>query len=601
MDANRNQLWARVLLSELAASGVREVCIAPGSRSTALVLAAEAHVGLNVRVFIDERSASFFALGLGKATGVPAVVITTSGTAVANLLPAVVEASQSETPLILLTADRPHRLRDADANQAIRQPGIFGTYVREAWDLSQPRAEVAALRHLRSVGCRAVAAALGLPAGPVHLNAPFEKPLEPTPVPGDIAEDVAADPAVSGRGDGPWTRITPRLPGPDQADVELVVERLAEARRPILIAGPSPQATELGPHLVRLAAQAGIPLLCDPLSGGRYGPSHGSVRTACHDLFLRDARVREALRPDLIIRVGPAPTSGTLVRWLEELDQVPQIVIDGGDRWKDHLGTADTMMVSHPLLALGAIANRIDHPTAAEWRRRWQQADDAARIAAADAPGPRHEGHLADALVGALPDGTPLFVSSSMPIRDVDGWGGVHEKVLHAFGNRGASGIDGIVSTAMGVAAGTGKPTVALLGDLAFLHDSNGLLAAREADVDVLFILVNNDGGGIFHMLPVREHDPPFERLFGTPHGLDLAALSACYGIGHRTVDLAALTDQVDGDVAVLQSLFKRELSGSGTRVLEIRTHREENRIGHEAGAKAAVDAALNALNEFEE
>ncbi len=601
MDANRNQLWARVLLSELAASGVREVCMAPGSRSTALVLAAEAHPSLTVRVFLDERSAGFFALGIGKATGMPAVVITTSGTAVANLLPAVVEASQSETPLILLTADRPHRLRDADANQAIRQPGIFGEYVREAWDLSQPRAEVPALRHLRSVGSRAVAAALGLPGGPVHLNAPFEKPLGPTSVEGDIPDEVASDLAATGREGAPWTRISPREPAISEADAFLIVERLAAAERPILVAGPSPFASALGPSLVRLAAQAGMPLLADPLSGGRYGPPHGAVRIAHYDMFLKDPGVRDALEPDLILRVGPAPTSAPLTRWLEQLDQVTQIVIDAGSRWKDHVGTAEVAVCAHAPAALAHVAERLENPTAAHWRSRWQVVDTAAGVAAADAPGPRHEGHLATALIQALPEGTPLFVSSSMPIRDVDGWGGSHDKALAAFGNRGASGIDGIVSTAMGVAAGTGKPTVALLGDLAFLHDSNGLLASREADVDVLFVLVNNDGGGIFHMLPIREHEPPFERLFGTPHGLDLAALSACYGIGHRTVDLEALTDQVDGDTTVLDSLFSRELSGTGTRVLEIRTTREGNRIGHEAGTKAAVDAAIQALNEFEE
>ena len=599
-DANLSQLWARVLVSELAASGVREVCVAPGSRSTALVLAAEASDVLNVRVFLDERSAGFFALGLGKASGIPAVVITTSGTAVANLLPSVVEASQGETPLILLTADRPHRLRDADANQAIRQPGIFGEYVREEWDLSLPRAEVAALRHLRSVGSRAVASALGLPAGPVHINAPFEKPLEPTPVAGDIPPEVAIDPASVGRTGAPWTRISPTVTKLADADAQAVADRLARAERPLLVAGPSPHAAALGPALVRLAGQGGIPLLADPLSGGRFGHSHGAVRVSHHDLFLKDARVREALEPDLIIRVGPAPTSGPLVRWLESLDHVEQIVIDGVGRWKDHQAVAMHMIRAHGPTALEVIASRVDLPAPAEWRRRWQVVDEAAGAAAFQAPGPRHEGHIAAALVGALPEGTPFFVSSSMPIRDVDGWGGSQEKVLPAYGNRGASGIDGIVSTALGVAAGSGKPAVALLGDLAFLHDSNGLLASREPDVDVLFVLINNDGGGIFHMLPVREFDPPFERLFGTPHGLDLAALSACYGIMHRTVDLEAMADRADGGLDVLDSLFERELGGSGTRVLEIRTRREENRIGHEAGAKAAVDAAIHALSEFE-
>ena len=587
MDANRNQLWARVLVEELAACGVREFCIAPGSRSTALVFAAAADERITTRVFLDERSAAFFALGVGRATGIPAAVITTSGTAVANLLPAVVEASQSETPLLLLTADRPHRLRDSDANQAIRQPGIFGEYTREAWDLPLPVLDRGALLHLRSVGCRAVASALGLPGGPVHLNVPFEKPLEPVEVAADRpGDDLADSDAVRGRQPRAWTDVRVRVPRIDDAGLEALVHRIAAAERPVLVVGGLPAARDTGPELLRFAAQAGMPVLADPLSGARFGPAFGAVRTAHHDLFLRDASVADALAPDFVVRVGRAPTSASVLRWLEGL-AVDQVVIDAGGRWKDHLGRA-TLYLPFDAADLASRARLKMDPAAAGWRRMWSEVDAAAEAALLEAPGPVHEGHVARVALALVETDTPVFLSSSMPIRDVDAYAAaVEDAVPVVHGNRGASGIDGIVSTALGVAAGSGRRTLALLGDLAFLHDVNGLLATREDGVDVLFVVVNNDGGGIFHMLPVREHQPEFTRFFATPHGLDLSHASALYGVPHTVVDL--------GDD--LATVLEREWATPGTRVLEIRSDRDANRVGHAATAAAVMDRVRAALN----
>ncbi|HSM06649.1 MAG TPA: 2-succinyl-5-enolpyruvyl-6-hydroxy-3-cyclohexene-1-carboxylic-acid synthase, partial [Longimicrobiales bacterium] len=374
---DRNTPWATALLVELARSGVREVCIAPGSRSTPLVLAASREVGFRVRVFLDERSAAFFALGLGKATGIPAAMITTSGTAVANLLPAVVEASQSEAPLLLLTADRPHHLRDADANQAIRQPGIFGGYTREAWDLPQPVVDEAALLHVRAVAARAVAAAVGSPAGPVHLNLPFRKPLEPRDGAGDVPAgfEVAHPLAAEGRERGPLVRIGPRRAAPAPADLEALAALLGASERPILVAGVCAEPERVGPSLTRFAAAGGIPLLADPLSGARTGPGHGSTRISAYDLFLRSDPVRAALRPDLVLRVGAAPTSGALGRLLGELDEVPQVVIDGGGRWKDHQNRASHYVRADAADTLEALVRGTPRPASADWRQRWEVAD----------------------------------------------------------------------------------------------------------------------------------------------------------------------------------------------------------------------------------
>jgi 2-succinyl-5-enolpyruvyl-6-hydroxy-3-cyclohexene-1-carboxylate synthase len=579
-------------MRELARSGVRELCVAPGSRSTPLVMAAAREEALRVRVFLDERSAAFFALGVGKGSGVPAAVVTTSGTAVANLLPAVVEAGQSETPLLLLTADRPHHLRDSDANQAIPQPGIFGGFTRATWDLPQPRVDAASLRHLRAVADRAVAASLGAPGGPVHLNLPFRKPLEPSEERSDVPPDLEDEDAVAlrGRGSQPLVRIPRRRGSAPGEELERLVELIESADRPVLVAGVVSEPDRVGPAVTRFAAASGMPLLTDPLSGARLGPSYGSARITSHDLFLRSLEVREFLRPDLILRVGAAPTSASTLGWMDEARDAPQVVVDDGGRWKDHQNTASLYLNSDISGTLEALLGAVGPPASFRWRHRWEEADRAASAAAEGAPGPWHEGQVAAAVVRRVTPAHALFVSSSMPIRDVDAFGAPREAGPVIFGNRGASGIDGIVSTAAGVAAGTGRRTVVLLGDLAFLHDANGLLAVREDDVELVFVLVNNDGGGIFHMLPIREHDPPFTELFATPHGLDLSHLADLHRLPHTRVESGEELEQA----------LTAGLADSGSRVIEVRTDREENRLGHRAAVAASTAAALQALRAHE-
>jgi 2-succinyl-5-enolpyruvyl-6-hydroxy-3-cyclohexene-1-carboxylate synthase len=593
----RSTVVARAVVDELARVGVDQLCLAPGSRSTPLVLAAVRQGGFRMRVFLDERSAAFFALGLGRATGRPAAVVTTSGTAVANLLPAVVEAGQGEAPLLLLTADRPPRLRGADANQAIDQPGIFGAYVRFHADVVTEATEPAHLRHLRGVVCRAVAATKGWPPGPVHLNLPFDKPLEPgreadgEAGPGGPSDAHGDRLAMEGRPEGaPWVRV-PRQRSPISDDEFAIIHGLIEsAARPVFVAGPHPEASRLGPALRRLAASLNAPLLADPLSGARYGRESGVISPAHYDLFLRDDRVRALLRPDLVLRLGAAPTSTALLFWLERYAAVEQVVVDAGHRWKDHLAVASTYLRADPVQVLERLGTKHPGPPspgAARWTGLWSRLDEAAAGALAAAPAePLHEGQVLAALLGALPARTPLFVSNSMPVRDLDAFGGRRADPLRVFGNRGASGIDGIVSTALGVSAGARRTVVAVVGDLALLHDVNGLLATREPDARVVFVVLNNDGGGIFHFLPVREHEPAFTRYFATPHGVDPARAGALYGVAHELLD---------GPEALAGAL-KRALVSGASRILEIRTDRDANREGHDAAAAAVLNAVYAAI-----
>ena len=586
---DRNTLWAGAFADELARAGVSEVCIAPGSRSTPLALAFALHGGFRLRVHLDERSAGFFALGIGKAYGVPAVVLTTSGTAAANLFPAVIEASQAETPLLVLTADRPHRLRDGDANQTIDQLRLFGPFVREFIDVAPASAEGPALRHLRALAGRAVASAVGAPAGPAHLNFPFDTPLEPTASAEPPAELEQTDPrAALGRPESaPFVDVTPRRPRVGGGELDLLEEWLRVARRPLLVAGPTPHQ-EQGAAVSRFAATTGVPLLADPLSGARYRADAVGRALGAYDLFLRAEVARSSLAPDLIIRVGRSPTSAVLVDYLDTCGASVHVVIDPSHRWKDHLGLATHVLRGDAADALDLLADRTGPvPEEAGWPGLWSALEDVAtRTIGSALTGETFEGQVARDVLGAIPSGGTLFVSNSMPVRDLDAFGGVRDQELRVLGNRGASGIDGIVSTALGVAAGARQPVVALLGDLALLHDANGLLATREADARVVFVVVNNDGGGIFHFLPIREHEPHFTRLFATPHGIEPAHLAALYDLPYQRAEPGAVGEAVSA-----------ALAAGGSRLLEVRSDREENRQRREAvveAVRAAVAARLD-------
>ena len=614
-----NLAWARAIFSALAEYGVEEVEIGPGSRCAPLVLAAQITPGLRIRVHLDERCAGFFALGYGRAHLGPAAIVTTSGTAVANLLPAVVEADQSDVPLIVVSADRPPAMRGADANQTIVQPGIFGERVRFGADLPLPSVDELnkdGPRSVVEVVRRAARQAVGPPSGPVHLNVPFEKPLQPespeglglgnpadSPLP-DLASEAEA---IERGGDTPGTwrrRPGKRLRGRDQDT--LVAHRLAISRRPLLVAGPASDPGLDGPAATRLAAQRGVPTLADPLSGARFDQglagAEGAPVMGAYDHFLRLPEALERLRPDLIIRVGRTPTSGTLERALAAWHQSTQVVIDDGAHRKDH-----QRLATHYLRAsAAAVLNRLagdgrsgegdrPSPPLAPHRRRWMsdwmEMETAAWAAIEkDLSDADHEGAYAAATIRALPPGATLFVSSSMPVRDVDSYCRPAALDIQVLGNRGASGIDGIVSTVLGCAGGGAGPVVGLVGDIAFYHDMNGLLAARDKQLNVVFVLVDNDGGGIFHMLPIRHFEPVFTPCFATPHGLDLRHAARLYGLPFTEASTPA----------ELAEAIAAGVGRAGTEIVRVRTDRERNRRSHERTRARVARRAHEILNREE-
>jgi 2-succinyl-5-enolpyruvyl-6-hydroxy-3-cyclohexene-1-carboxylate synthase len=511
--------FASALVDEWARAGVTDAVIAPGSRSAPLALALARDDRIHVQVVLDERSAAFRALGIGLASGRPAVLLCTSGTAGANFHPAVIEASHAQVPMLVCTADRPPELRDAGAGQTIDQVHLFGRAVRWFNDPGPPTDEPDAGAVWRALASRAVAETLGRPAGPVHLNLPFREPLLPTGAP-------LVD--APGRADGrAWTVSRAASTPADAADVARLAALVRAHPRGLLVAGWGAGVTPATAQ--RFADAAGWPVLPDPLSQLRTGA--GAIST--YEALLRAHGFADAHRPELVVRVGAPLTSKIATAWLDPT--VPQVLVDPHAGWLDphHAAAERYATEAEPLLA--AVAAELNAPAEGAWRDDWLIAEVAARDAIDRelSTSGACEGAIARDVAAALPAGATLVVGSSLPVRALE-WCMAPRDGLRVLANRGANGIDGFVSTVMGVAhAGRPAPTVGLCGDLCFLHDTNGLLGATGP---ATFVVIDNDGGGIFCYLPPAEL-PEFEQLFGTPHGLDLVEVARAHGAAAERID----------------------------------------------------------------
>lgn len=548
------------LVDELAAHGLRHVCISPGSRSTPLALTVARHPDLSHWIHHDERSAAFFALGIGRTTGLPAAVITTSGTATAELHPAAVEARFGRVPLLLLTADRPPALRGTGANQTIDQVNLYGNSVKLFEDVPLP--SVTSPTAVRALAARAWAEAATAPAGPVHLNFPFEEPLTPQqPLP-EFSHRAASK------------RWTAPSNAPEEASLRALAD-LCDGRRGLILAGPRADTPDLS-SVVDLAAATGFPVLADPLSGLRVGP-HDSSRIVGHYDGLAQAGYLDTMAPDVVLRFGALPTSKPLNTWVAEHPEVAHATIDTTG-WSDPGGTARVTVVADPDTTARELSKIITHTASESWLRAWKEADDRAGAALGEEGG-FTELSAVDTVLNALPDPATLWIASSMPIRQVDLMLAVGNRSLRLFGNRGASGIDGFLSAGLGSSVVSGEPTYLLAGDLSFLYDLTALAWAGRNRADATIILMNNDGGGIFHLLPAYRL-PEFEELFGTPHGLDFSHTAALFGVDHTLV----------ASEAELATALARP--PTGTRVVEARFDRTESLAAYRA-AVARVRAAL--------
>jgi 2-succinyl-5-enolpyruvyl-6-hydroxy-3-cyclohexene-1-carboxylate synthase len=516
---NRTYAPLQAFVDELVRCGMRHAVTCPGSRNAPLILALAGHPGIEAISVIDERCAGFVALGLAKAGGRPVAVTCTSGTAAANLHPAVAEAWEARVPLIVLTADRPPELREVGAGQAIDQLNLYGSAAKWFVEVGthEPGRETAI--HFRALGCRAYWTASGARPGPVHLNFPLREPLAPVP-----EELPAAD--WAGREDGsPWTALREHASAPHADDVHALALRIASTPRGAIVCGPILE--DVADPAARLAAAAGWPILAEPTSGLRCGDHDRSHVVAHYDVLLRVEPFARAHAPELVLRVGDTPTSKPLREWLAA---APQVVLDPHAAWNEPTRCAELLLHAAAAPALDALAAALEVRTPEHdpaWLASWRQADALVPPALAEAPDPFEPKALAG-LEPDLPDDALVWVSSSMPIRDVEAYFPQSPKRLRFLANRGANGIDGIVSSALGAALATGRPTWLLTGELALLHDVGGLLAARRAGVELRIVCLNNGGGAIFDFLPVAEHADPalYEEHIATPAEVDLAALA---------------------------------------------------------------------------
>ena len=560
-STNVTASFCATVVDEWCRLGVRHAVVAPGSRSTPMVVALASAPDITLHVFHDERSAAFAALGISTVTRLATLLLCTSGTAAANFYPAIIEASHNEVPLLVMTADRPPELQGVGAAQTIDQRNLYGNAVRLFIDAGVPDDDDT--NTWRRTARRALGATQAERAGPVHLNLPFREPLLDAATPLVVPRDETTSlnrPKTAALGTNVLSQLAAHLDG----------------RRGVIVAGARGAEQQV---VAALAAHLRWPILADPLGGSRTD-NPNAIRHA--DAWLRDADVARNFTPEVVLRLGTLPASKVVNGWLRE-SGADIVAVSASPFLIDPDRRVSLHVVGDPATICADIM-RVTAPVDAEWSERWQRAEAAARRIVAqtlDVEPVLSEPGVARTLVATLPANANLVVSSSMPIRDVEWYAGACDHlVMHS--NRGVNGIDGVVSTAVGIAAASRAPTGLLIGDIAFMHDINGLLGIAERSVDLRVVVVDNRGGGIFSFLPQRATlgSDTFERLFGTPHRADLVGLAAAHGVATQ---VAATSQQLLDAVQL-----------AGPRVTVVKTSREENVVQHDVVHQAII-AAVNA------
>ncbi|HKI43689.1 MAG TPA: 2-succinyl-5-enolpyruvyl-6-hydroxy-3-cyclohexene-1-carboxylic-acid synthase [Balneolales bacterium] len=556
--------WCLKFVETLATDGLRNVIISPGSRSTPLTLAFSAHPGICKTVVLDERSAAFIALGIAKITGNPAAIVCTSGTAAANYYPAVIEASMSEVPLLILTTDRPPNLRSIGASQAIDQLKIFGDYPRFFFEVGEPVDAVPDIKRLLLLANQAYRKSVA-DKGPVHINFSFRKPFEPEPdhyqseserIAGSLKKRSADD--TGEFLDKPTTSLPTQL-----------TERIKNAKRPVIVAGGIDPAVR-GDGPFRLAQKLNAPLLTEAhsqLSGYRSGDQPSFIYG--FDSFLKNREIRQSLQPDLIIRFGSPTISKGLDLWLIAWESADQVVVNDSKEFRDPVITANDF---YTVPSYRFNLDDTDTNTDTGWLNQWKQhsdkhADTVREVL--DEAGPFTDGHAHYHISPKIPDDWLVMLSNSFPVRDFDLFGYRYTGEGPVLVNRGASGIDGVTSTFLGAAMASEKDAILITGDLAFLHDTNALLSARNlsGNQTIVILVLNNKGGGIFRMLPIVSYKDVFDTYFVTQQQADLEHLSRAYDIKfHRVESNGELVNE-----------FKGLIGNKGFHIIECVTDSEQS------------------------
>lgn len=588
---NRNMLVSRILVDELIRLGVAGVCISPGSRSTSLAIAISERSDLKRFLILDERSAAYFALGLAQATQLPAVLVCTSGTAAANYLPALVEASQAGVPLIAITADRPAGLRGSGANQTIDQVKLYGDSVRWYTEFPAPGPEFTPgkVRELRTVVDRLHATASGQRPGPVHLNVQFEKPLEPTPDP-RLAEESSGDYSrlLEGSwGPGAYSEQVLGRAGVLPPTFDTLPPLLLQHRRGVIVCGPRCQGDDFPAAVSQLGKALGYPILADVLSGVRVHLHADRDSTfGLYENYVGGI----PQSPDLVIQFGSLPVSTRLQEYLGRAAGAPRIHVSADGAWADDRWLVTHRVVADPTEMCRSWVNDLPDGIRADaaWMEMWMSRERLAEEVIAEyCARETFEGAWVRELVESADDGSAVFLGNSLPVRHADEYVPVQSKRLEFFANRGASGIDGTLSTALGLAAGRSGGVLAILGDLALLHDLNALLVLKRCALPVKLVVLNNDGGGLFLRLPVAAFEPPFTELFHTPHGRHFGEAARMFELPYRQV----AADSKD------QTGFASALRAAGPVLIEIesdaRAHERARTQIHQQIMARSRDAML--------
>ena len=512
-DAKYNGQWARIIASSFYDEGIRDICISPGNRNTPLVIGMTLHKGLNCTSHIDERSCAFYGLGLSKITKLPTVIITTSGTATANLYPAIIEANLSQVSLIILTADRPNNLVGTGENQTIQQRDLYGYQVRYFQDLGIPNENKNTLKGILK---RVYRISMGLnhsgirenPPGPIHLNAPFNEPLFQ---PSDFDKKLSFD-----KNENNNNIIYSKL---NYDNIKNDYEFISKSKKPLIICG---RMNELYNKIIDFSDSINAPIFADPLSQIRYNINHSNIISR-YDHFL----INNKIEPDLIIRFGEKPTSKKLCALLKEWDAFTLLLSPNG-RFNDSASHILSGDLNHNLDLLKDAFSNSENDA---WKNSILNLDqDSEQFILNKLDSSKLNGGIvAIECIESLKKNDTFFIGNSLPIRDLDLYTSNTDKKILTLANRGASGIDGVISTALGCASKREPNTLLLIGDLSFYHDMNGLLAANRYNINITIVIENNNGGGIFKKLSLDKNNNAFNEFWETPTNLDIEKVANLY------------------------------------------------------------------------
>jgi len=562
IKVNRNNLWAKIFIDQLADLGVKFACISPGSRSTPLTYTLSKNRKIKSFIHVDERSSAYFALGLAKATGFPVIVITTSGTAVAELYPAIIEAYHQRIPLIVCTADRPSELIGTGANQTINQHNIYKNHIRWFRDLGLPSISESGLHHLQRIAINSFHISLYNDKGPVHLNFPFRKPLEPFSFTDEVNKGIFKIKPQRG------FNYKMELSKHSARISEKFLEKIITTERGIIITGPLDYDRQLIQKVKQISSMLRYPIVADGLSQFRFGASvNDNNILSCFNSIVQSDNFIKGHDPDIIIQFGRTPTSSAIETFFIKTNAERYLLNSFGDNF-DPTRNAKAVLAFSPDyfcddLQSQLLSKKLKRQKTA-WLKEFIKADEICKnvkTKVIEKSKDLNEPSIIREIFNFLPSGSSIFIGNSLPVRDLDNFLSNNSKRFTIYFNRGASGIDGVTSTALGIASRK-KPIILITGDLSFLHDLNALTIAIKYSIPITIIVINNNGGGIFQSLPIAQKVKRFTEYFVTPHNLNLSGIVKSFGIDYQLIT----------NKSNLQNHLEKVLDRNFPIVLEIRT-----------------------------